>query len=492
MKHCNVQGKFYRSAKQSTAIVIHRFDLSLLSRTWQEDRMKQRPLVTDNNLWKSFFVFLLPLIATNILQSSSGTLNTIFVGQMLGVNAVAAVAVFFPILFFLMAFMIGLSSGASILVSQAWGAQNTEKVQQVVGTTLFMTLFLGVFIAIVGITFAPHILHLLGTAPEVSKLAVPYVRSMLAGSPLLFLYIIYTSLLRGIGDSVTPLIALSMTTLLGLCITPTLIMGYWGLPQLGIIAPAIASIVGNIAVLIFLSVYLNKKKHTLRFNHNLLQHIRYHPQLSQKILKLGIPTGIQMITNSMAGLVVISLVNSFGAHATAAYGAVNQVMNFIQFPALSIGIATSIFVGQAIGAGKNELLRKVTRTALMMNLMITGGLVILAYLFSKYLMQLFITDPSVVALGQQLLFIMLWAVIFFGASAIFSATMRATGTVNIPMLINILSILAIELPCAYLFSHLWGLKGIWIAYALSLVSLCFLQAGYYHFFWKKKKIRRLV
>jgi len=137
-------------------------------------------------------------------------------------------------------------------------------------------------------------------------------------------------------------------------------------------------------------------------------------------------------------------------------------------------------------------LAKVTRTALGMNFLFTGSLIALAYLFSKYLMALFITDHSVIELGQQLLFIVLWSILFFGASAIFASIMRASGAVNIPMMINILTIVLIEVPCAYWFSSLWGLTGIWIAYALSFVCLCLFQAFYYQFFWKKTKIKVLI
>ncbi|MCO4302805.1 MATE family efflux transporter, partial [Acinetobacter baumannii] len=152
-------------------------------------------------------------------------------------------------------------------------------------------------------------------------------------------YIIYTSILRGVGDSTTPLLALALTSVIGVIITPILLKGYFGFPALGIIAPAIASIISYIAILIFLAIYLNKKKHPLRPNRQLLQHIRHNSALSKIILRLGVPTGIQMITTSMAGLVIVGLVNRFGAHATAAYGAVNQVLNYIQFPAISISIA---------------------------------------------------------------------------------------------------------------------------------------------------------
>lgn len=454
--------------------------------------MSQHQLIHQKPLWKSFLLFLLPLIATNILQNLSGTINTIFVGQMLGVDAIAAVAVFFPILFFLLAFVIGLSAGTTVLIGQAWGAQNLEKVRMVVGSTLFMTLIGGCLIALFGVLFAEHLLRLLGTNDNVMHLSLPYVRWMLAGSPLLFIYIIYTSILRGVGDSLTPLIALGMSSLIGLAITPVLIDGHFGLPVLGILAPAIATIVGYLSVLTFLAIYLNRKQHPLAPNRALLAQVRYHAQMTKAILKLGLPTSLQMVTTSVAGLVIVGLVNRFGSDATAAYGAVNQVLNYIQFPAISISIAASIFAAQAIGGNRIDLLGQVTRTAIQMNLLITGSLITLAYLFSRYLMALFITDPAVVKLGQQLLFIVLWSILFFGASAIFASIMRASGSVLIPMLLNISAIVLIEIPCAYVFSHYWGLPGIWIGYACGFVSLCLLQWSYYQWVWKKKAIQHLV
>lgn len=206
----------------------------------------RQSLIHQQNLWKTFFVFLLPLIATNILQNLSGTINTIFVGQMMGVDAIAAVSVYFPILFLLLAFIIGISTGTTVLVGQAWGAQDIEKVQSVVGSTLFMTIIGGIITAIIGVFFAHDILELLGTDPKVMHLSLPYVQWMLAGSPLLFVYIIYTSILRGVGDSTTPLLALALTSVIGVIITPILLKGYFGFPTLGIIAPAIASIISYI------------------------------------------------------------------------------------------------------------------------------------------------------------------------------------------------------------------------------------------------------
>jgi putative MATE family efflux protein len=355
-----------------------------------------------------------------------------------------------------------------------------------------MTLIGGACIAAFGVYFAQDILLGLGTDQSLIPLALPYVQTMLAGSPILFVYIIYTSILRGVGDSKTPLLALGMTSGIGLVVTPTLIKGWFGLPQLGILAPAVATILGYVFVLLFLTVYLNRRRHILRINSHLLSRIRFSPSLSPLILKLGVPTGIQMVTNSLAGLVIIGLVNGFGPQATAAYGAVNQVNNYVQFPAMSISIAASIFAAQAIGSGQIQRLAKVTLTALSMNLYLTGSLIVLAYLFSEHLMALFITDPAVVELGGELLHIVLWSVLFFGAGGIFAGIMRASGTVMVPMIINMVAVLGIELPMAYWFSHLWGLHGIWMAYALSFVCLCIMQGQYYHWVWKKKSIQALV
>lgn len=445
-----------------------------------------------SNLWKPFLFFLVPLLITNILQSLSGTVNTIFVGQLLGVNAVAAVAVFFPILFFLLSFVIGLAAGASVLIGQAWGAKNIEKVKQITGNTLALVMALGIVIAIIGVTFTPQFLQVLGVPAEIMPLAVDYARLMLMGSPLLFIFIVYTSLMRGVGDSVTPMTAMVLSIGVGLVVTPALIKGWGGLPQMGIQAPAVATIIGFMLVLTYLFFYMRHKKHPLAPDQQLLMHVRFDWSITKLILRLGLPTALQMVTSSISGIVIIGLVNHYGTHATATYGVINQVLSYVQFPAMSIAIAGSIFAAQAIGANKDEALNCVTRTALIMNVVFTGTLIILAYVFSKHLMALFITDPSVVELGQELLHIVLWSILLFGAGSIFAGIMRASGTVLLPMLINVGCIVLIELPFAILFSHWYGLKGIWFAYALAFTMMCILQAAFYQFVWKKKAIERLI
>lgn len=443
-------------------------------------------------LGRQFLVFLLPLIFTNILQNLSMTINTIYVGQMLGVDAVAAVAVFMPVMFCLTSFVIGLAAGATVVVGQAYGAKDIDTLRRSVGTTLLVSLVLGVIIGAIGVLSADKILYALGTDEKIHALALPYFVTMLIGCPLIFSYLVFTSVLRGISDSVSPLLALFLTIAAGLLITPALIQGWFGLPKLGIMAPAVATLIGNAIAFLFLKYRLKKKQRLLQLDKALLSHLRIDFAMLKLVLKLGVPTGVQLITTALAGLVIIGLINRFGANATAAYGAIAQIVNYIQFPAISIAIAASIFAAQAIGANQVDQLRRITRTAQMFNLLITGGLITLGYLGSRYLMLLFITDPDVVIVAQALLHTSLWSILFFGTGAVFASIMRASGTVWIPMLINLSTLLVVELPLAYWLSNKIGLGGIWYAYAATFVCGGLLQWSYYHFVWKKQTIQKLI
>ncbi|AVF05302.1 MAG: MATE family efflux transporter [Devosia indica] len=445
-------------------------------------------------LWQRFSLFLIPLMASNILQALSGTINSIYVGQLIGVEALAAIATFFPLMFFLMSFIIGLSAGSTVLIGQAWGAKNVDKVKQVAGTTLGAAIALGLLVAICGGVWAEQILVLLGAPDNILPLSVGYSRIALIGMPGFFVFLVVTSVLRGVGDTITPLLSLIMSLLVGLVVTPALILGWFGLPQIGVDAAAIAMIAGFVSVLVFLFFYMRARNMPLAPDRLLLAAmLRPDFKLLGLILRLGVPAGLQMVIASSAGIVVVGLVNRFGSDATAAYGALGQVMSYVQFPAMSIGIAASIFAAQAIGARQNEQLGAIARTALTLNLIVTGGLILLAYLFSQHVVALFITDPAVVDLTESLLHVVLWSIVCFGWSMVFSGIMRASGTVYVPMMLSVACILLVELPGAIWLSQTsLGLTGIWVAYAASFTTMMVLQGCWYQFVWKRKEIVALV
>jgi putative MATE family efflux protein len=443
-------------------------------------------------LWRTFLVFLGPMILSNILQALSGTLNNIYLGQMLGVGALAAVAAFFPILFLFISFSIGLGAGASVLIGQAYGAQKLETVKAVAGTTLTMAFRFGLVVAIFGGAFTAPLLKAVGTPTDILPDAIAYARIMLIAMPGLFIFLLMTSMMRGVGDTVTPLYALTLSTVTGLILTPALIKGWFGLPQLGIVSGAYASIVSFLVALVWLFFYMRRRKHPLAPDAVLIRHLRIDWKLLRSVLKIGIPSGVQLILVSVAEIAVLALVNSFGSDATAAYGTVNMVVNYVQFPAISIAITTSILGAQAIGAGRQATLGVITRTGIMLSLMITGGLVAICYLFSRTLIGFFITSDPVIELAQTLLHIVLWGYIIFGVSSVLAGVMRASGTVLMPTAISVLAILGVEVPVAYWLSGHFGINGVWAAYPIAYIAMLAMQASYYQFVWRRKPIKRMV
>src|SRR6202158_4806578 len=309
-------------------------------------------MVNTPALWKSFVVFLAPMMRSNVLQSLVGTINNVYLGQMIGVDALAAVSVLFPVVFFFIAFVMGLSSGATVRIGQAWGAGERDKVKAVAGATLAIAILLAMIAALFGGLFSRQLMIALATPPDILDQAVGYARIMLLTLPPPFVFILMTGMLRGVGDTLTPLLALTVSTALGLAMTPALIRGWFGLPSLGVASAAWASAISTLLTLLWLAAYLRRRNHPLAPDAAFLRCVRPDGALLRAVLRIGIPTAVSMVVMSIAELVLLGLVNSFGSNATAAYGAVNQVMSYVQFTAMSIAVTVSIFGAQAIG-GRN-------------------------------------------------------------------------------------------------------------------------------------------
>jgi putative efflux protein, MATE family len=446
----------------------------------------QRPL------WQIYLIFLAPMVLSNFLQGFSGTLNGIYIGQMLGTQALAAVSGMFPVLFFFIALVIGLGAGASVLIGQAWGARETSMVKQITGATLTLGALVGLIAAVLGSVFARPAMQTLGTPADVLDEAVGYAQVMMLILPLLMVFILFTQLLRGVSDTVSPLLALMVSTAVGLLLTPALIKGWVGLAPMGIQSAALAGLVGNALAMLFLVYRLRHKNSVMAPDRELWAALRLNREILGKVLRIGLPTGVQMVVLSLSELVILALVNSHGSQATAAYGAVTQIVNYVQFPALSIAITASILGAQAIGAGHLERIGPILRTGMLINLCLTGALIVLGYALSDWLLGLFITDVDARIRAEHLLHIMLWSILVFGFQAVIGGIMRASGVVLVPMGITIFCVLCIELPVAYALDAHFGLEGVWMAFPVTYLAMLGLQTAYYRLVWRHKQIQRLV
>ena len=443
-------------------------------------------------LWQSMLIFLVPLMLSNVLQSLGQTANSIYLGRIIGVRSLAAVSAIFPIVFFLISFLIGLGVGSSVLIGQAYGARDERKVKQIAGTTLALTLVLGVVVGTLGGMFAPQMLAALATPQDIIALSASYARLTFYSIPLLFVYLTYTTFLRGTGDTRTPFLVLIASTAFTLIFTPIFILGWFGLPAFGTNGAAVGNMVSTALALAGLLAYLRFTKHPLALDREMLANVRLHPGLVATIARIGIPTSINLVMVSLSEIAVLSFVNHFGSTAVAAYGAVNQVVSYVQFPAISIGIAASIFGAQSIGAGRADRLGTIVRSAVVLNYVIEGILIAIVYTFDQPVISLFITSPATVAIARSLLYITLWSYAIFGNSRVLSAIMVSSGTVVWPTLLSILSIWAVEVPVAFALSHRLGLDGVWYGYPAAFIVGLALQLGYYYLVWKRKPLKRLV
>ena len=443
-------------------------------------------------MWQILLVFLVPLMLSNVLQSASQTMASIWIGRLISTQALGAISAVFPIIFLLFSFVFGVSSGSSVLIGQAFGAHDLHKVKKIAGTVLGAALYLGIIVAIVGALGSTTMLAWLGTPPDIIAQADAYARVIFLTMPVFFVYFVYATILRGTGDSTTPFYALIVSAVLAIAITPLFIVGTFGLPKLGVVSAAVSGVIANSAALAWLLYYLHKRNHPLKFDRETLSDMRIDWTILRAVVRIGVPTGIQVMMVSLAEIAVISFVNRFGSSATAAYGAVNQVVGYVQFPAISIGIAASIFGAQCIGARREDKLGSVIRSAVGLNYAIAAVIIGLCYVFAWQLLGWFITDVHTLHIAHELLMITLWGYAIFGNSAVLSGVMRGSGTVLWPTIIGIFAIWGVEVPAAYLLMHRIGLDGVWLGYPIAYCVGLTLQFCYYEFVWKRKTHERLV
>jgi putative MATE family efflux protein len=443
-------------------------------------------------MWRILLVFLVPLMLSNVLQSASQTMASIWIGRLISTQALGAISAVFPIIFLLFSFVFGVSSGSSVLVGQAFGAKDFHKVKKIAGTVTGAALYLGLIVAVLGYFGSPTILKWLATPPDIIAQSDAYARVAFLSMPVFFIYFVYATILRGTGDSATPFYALIVSSLLAIVITPLFIVGVFGLPKLGVVSAAVSGLIANTAAFAWLLIYLRRKNHPLKFDRETLVDMGIDWKILGAVLRIGLPTALQVMMVSLAEIAVISFVNRFGSSATAAYGAVNQVVSYVQFPAISIGIAASIFGAQCIGARREDKLGSVIRSAVGLNYVIGGIIIAACYLCAWFILGWFITDHYTLVIAHQLLMITLWSYLLFGNSAVLSGLMRGSGTVLWPTINGIVAIWGVEVPVAWILMHRIGLDGVWLGYPAAYCVVLVLQFSYYEFVWKRKTHERLV
>jgi MATE family, multidrug efflux pump len=444
----------------------------------------QRPThaLTEGAIGKTLFAFSLPILAGNVLQSLNGSVNAIWVGHGLGEAALAATSNANTILFFLLGAVFGVGMAATILIGQSMGANNVDQAKRVIGTSLVFFTAFSLAIAALGLPGAQRLMTWLHTPADAQPLAVAYLRIIFLGMPFLYLLSFVGMALRGAGDARTPFVFLALNVVLDIALNPLFIFGWGPVPRMGIAGSATASVVAQVVTLVALIAYLYRTRHFLLIHRTELGYLNIDRAILKTLFKKGIPMGLQMIVMSLSMLVLISLVNRFGAHTTAAYGACFQLWNYIQMPSIAIGMAASSMAAQNVGAGKWDRVRRVALAGVGFNFLTTGSLVLLIYLFNRGALNLFLpAEGGAIEIAQHINAIVVWSFVFFGVSFVLAGVVRSTGAVIPPLIILFIALWVVRIPFAYGFVDRWGSDAIWWSFPLGSLISMLLSAAYYRF-----------
>ena len=435
--------------------------------------------LTVGSIPRHLLVFSIPMLIGNLARTSHSIINIIWVGHLVGEDAVGAAGVSFPVLFVLIGLVIGISMATTILVSQYYGAKNYSMVEKVVSNSFSLSLIIGAFFTIAGILSSDFFLRLMGTPSENFAMASSYLKINLAGFIMLYLGFLINSILRGIGDTVTPLIFTSISMGMNVILDPFFIGGFGPFPLHGLNGAAYATLISEATSLVISIAYLNRKNHMVAFNPRKLildKHITF------LLFKIGLPSVVQQSLVSISTMFITTFVNAFGSAATNAFGAVGRIDMFVFLPAMSMSMAVSALTGQNIGAGKPERVKDVFKWGIALTSSTTIFISLIVVFLSKPILIMFGLgdDAKVMDIGITYLHIVGSCYVFFSVMFISNGIINGAGHTIITMVFSLLSLWVIRVPFSWLLSKTsLGITGIWVAVSLSFAITMIVSLTYY-------------
>ncbi|RYE75733.1 MAG: MATE family efflux transporter [Myxococcales bacterium] len=340
-----------------------------------------------------------------------------------------------------------------------------------------------------GFFLSPQLLVWMRTPDDALPYAIAYLRLIFVAMPFVFGSAFLMMVLRGAGDSRTPMLFSLLAVAIDIALNPVLMFGWGPLPKMGIAGSAAATVAANAIGMGAMLAHLYAKKHFLRLGREELGYLRLDRVILASLLRKGLPMGMQMIVLASSGILMISLVNRYGSATTAAYGATMQLWNYIQMPAVAIGMAVSSMAAQNVGAGRWDRVGSVARAGVICNCLMTGTLAIVIYLLDEQALGLFLNEPAAVAIGVHLNAIGVWSFLFFGVSMVLSGVVRATGSVLPPLAILAVALLGLRVPFALALRERWHEDAIWWSFPVGAFASMVLSAAYYRFGgWRRARM----
>ncbi len=436
--------------------------------------------LTSGPIARTLLLFALPALGSNVLQSVNTSINAVWIGQFLGERGLAATANANIVMFMMIALVFGFGMASTILIGQSIGRGDVAAMRQAVGTGLTLFIVLGIAAAGLGWLASPGLLHLLRTPAAAYAQALIYLRVMFLGLPTALLTVFLAMALRGIGDSLTPLLLMIPGMLIDVLLNPVLIRGLGPAPRLGIMGSALSTLFANLVSFIIMITAIYARDLPLRLRGRELRYLLPRRSLVSVIVRKGIPMGLQMIIMSGSALVMLGLVNGAGTETVAAYSAANQLWTYLQMPAVAIGMAVSAMVAQNIGGARWDRIGRIAHVGVITNFCMTGALVLLIALCDHVMLKLFLPhDPQAIAIARHIDLIASWSFILMGVTMVVSGVTRANGATVVPLIIMVLAYIPGRLGAAYALRPWLGIDAIWWSLPLGMALSMSLNVAYY-------------
>lgn len=387
--------------------------------------------ITQGIIWKQLLLFFFPILLGSFFQQLYNTVDAVIVGRFLGKNALAAVGGSASLIInLIVGFFMGLTSGASVTVSQYFGCDNKEKVNDSIHTIYAFSIIGSIFITIIGIVISPAILSLMNTPKELVADSILYLRIYFGGIFFVFIYNTGSGLLRALGDSKRPLYALVICCCINIILDLALILIF----DMGIAGAAVATLISQAISALLVTWFLLRSDNLCQFSPS---KIRIHGTMLTSQLILGFPAGLQYAMYSLSNMIIQSALNKFGTDTTAAWAAYGKMDAIYWMISGAFGIAITTFVGQNYGAGKTDRVKKSIRVCIGMDLAVSVFMALLLVFLRVPLFHIFVNDAAVVEIGSQMLMLLTPFYATFVFTEILSGALRGMGDVIIPMFITV-------------------------------------------------------
>jgi putative MATE family efflux protein len=437
--------------------------------------------LTEGGIIKPLFFLSLPIVVTNLLQTAYNLADTFWLGQY-STEALAAISFAFPMVFLLISLGLGLSVAGSVLVAQHTGAGETEKAEYAASQTVTFAFIASALLGAVGFPFVRPFMAFLGASPKVLPGATAYMQVIALGLPFMFGFFVFISLMRGAGDTITPMLVMLGTVVINVVLDPFLING-WAIgplsfPRLGIQGAAIATVFSrSLAMAVGLGIMLSGTRGVRIHVADMKPDLQY----LRKILRLGVPASIEGTGRALSINALLIVVGLFSTSVVAAFGIGTRVFSVIFLPAIAVARGVETMSGQNIGAGKYDRAEQANLVAAKVLFGILAAAGVAIFLFPTPIVSVFTNDAAVLDVGAQFLRYVALSFGFIGIMRAFTGGFRGAGKTLTAAAISIVTLAGIRLPVAYIASRgilptdLWFLgapdaRGIWIAFFASNVA----------------------